>query len=345
MLKSVGICNSYMTVGMYKIAVIGLGIAGLLLLAHLNASDVLVIERGAIGGALATEYGHIVANIPATTLLQSLRRIPGVKDLPLPYLESYKPDACPVLSDLVKQIKALVLPILNAATYRSTEVKQVQQIEGGWRITCADGMWEAQKVVLCTGASPVTMDLPIPHIPLSTALSPALSSLVDGSTKVVVFGTSHSGTLVLKALKAQGVKYVTAVHKGVKPFRFARDGDTEGIKQESAVIADAILANTWEPAPTLVSTDDVGGLHRALRTADVVIYSMGFRTHLSFPLLDLRGDPISTGAVASGRIPTLFGFGIGFPSKYTAPNGNQYPDVGVAGFLDAITAALPALTS
>jgi threonine dehydrogenase-like Zn-dependent dehydrogenase len=328
---------------MYKIAIIGLGIAGLLLLAHLNAPDVLVIERGAIGGALATEYGHIVANIPAATLLQSFRRIPGVRDVP--YLESYAPDACPILSDLVKQIKAVATPALNTATYRSTEVKHVQQIAGGWRITCTDGMWEAQKVVLCTGASPVTMDLPIPHIPLPVALSPTLSSLVEGSTKVVVFGTAHSGTLVLKALKDRGVKHVTAVHKGAKPFRFARDGDTEGIKQESAVIADAILAKTWDPAPAFVSTDDVGGLHRALRTADAVIYSIGFRTHLSFPLLNLEGQTIPTGMVASGSIPTLFGFGIGFPSKYTAPNGNQYPDVGVAGFLDAITAALPALLS
>jgi len=328
---------------MYKIAIIGLGIAGLLLLAHLNAPDVLVLERGAIGGALATEYGHIVANIPAASLLQSLRRIPSFKDVTLPYLESYAPDACPVLSDLVKQIKAVATPALNTATYRSTEVKHVQQIAGGWRITCTDGMWEAQKVVLCTGASPVTMDLPIPHIPLPVALSPTLSSFVEGSTKVVVFGTAHSGTLVLKALKDRGVKQVTAVHKGATPFHFARDGYTEGIKQESAAIADAILAKTWDPAPIFVSTDDVGGLHRALRTADALIYSMGFRTNLSFPLLTLEGHTIPVSTVASGSIPSLFGFGIGFPSKYTAPNGNQYPDVGVAGFLDAITAALPAL--
>jgi hypothetical protein len=44
-------------------------------------------------------------------------------------------------------------------------------------------------------------------------------------------------------------------------------------------------------------------------------------------------------------VAAMFGFGIGFPSKYTAPNGRQYPDVGVAGFLDAITAALPSLTN
>jgi len=332
-------------VGMYTTAIVGLGIAGLLVLAHLNPKDTLVLERGFIGGALATEYAHIVANIPAKLLIQALRRIPGCLDKPLPYLESYPSDDCPVLSDLVKQIKAVVKPALDVATHRSTEVQQIRQIEGGWRLQTEVGVFEAKKVVICTGAKPVTMDLPIPHIPLSIALSPTLSHLVDKDTKVVVFGTSHSGTLVLKALKNIGVTNVTAVHKGSVPFRFARDGDTEGIKQESAAIADAILAKSWNPTPTFVSTEDVGGLHRALHTADAVIYSMGFGTYMSFPVLDLCGVLIPVNAVTSRTVPGLFGFGIGFPSMYTAPNGNQYPDVGVSGFLDAITAAIPSLTA
>jgi hypothetical protein len=327
---------------MYKNAIIGLGIAGLLVLAHLKASETLVIERGVIGGALATEYAHIVANIPAKTLIQSLRRIPGCSDTPLPYLETYPAEDCPVLSDLVKQIKVLVAPALAAAIYRSTNVKRIEQIAGGWRITGESGVWEAEKVILCTGAIPTTFDLPIPHIPLPIALSSTLSSLVDVNTKVVVFGTAHSGTLVLKALKNREVKHVTAIYRGASPFQFARDGHTEGIKQESATIADAILAKSWDPMPTFVSSDNVGDVQRALRTADTVIYSMGFRTHVSFPILDLSGGPISVEALTAS--PTLFGFGIGFPSKYTAPNGRQYPDVGVSGFLDAITAALPALS-
>lgn len=332
-------------VGMYTTAIIGLGIAGLLTLVHVNPKETLVLERGFIGGALATDYAHIVANIPAKILIQSLRRIPGCLDKPMPYLESYGPDDCPILSDLVKQIKALVKSALDAVTHRCTDVQQLQQIEGGWRIQTDTGAFEAKKVILCTGAKPVTMDLPIPHIPLSVALSPTLKHIVDKDTKVVVFGLSHSGTLVLKALKSIGVKQVTAVYKGSTPFRFARDGDTEGIKQESAVIADAILAKTWDPMPTFVKVEDVGGLHRALQTADAVIYSMGFHSHASFPILDQHGAPISLEAVKARTFPGLFGFGIGFPSMYTAPNGNQYPDVGVAGFLDAITASLPVLSA
>jgi pyruvate/2-oxoglutarate dehydrogenase complex dihydrolipoamide dehydrogenase (E3) component len=330
---------------MYKTAIVGLGIAGLLVLAHMNPKDTLVLERGYVGGALATDYAHIVANIPAKILIQALRRIPGCLDKPLPYLDSYSPDDCPVLSDLVKQIKALVKPALDAATHHCTDVQQIQQIEGGWRIQTESGVFETQKVVLCTGAKPITMDLPIAHIPLPTALSLTLKHMVDKDSKVVVFGLSHSGTLVLKALQSLGVNQVTAVYKGPTPFRFARDGDTEGIKQESAAIADAILAKTWNPMPALVQVEDVGGLHRALQTADAVIYSMGFRSYLPFPILDLGGSPVSVETVKARTIPGLFGFGIGFPSMYTAPNGNQYPDVGVAGFLDAITAALPLLTS
>ena len=332
-------------IGMYTTAIIGLGIAGLLVLAHVNPKETLVLERGLVGGALATDYAHIIANIPAKILIQALRRIPGCLDKPLPYLESYSPDDCPVLSDLVKQIKALVKPALDAATHRCADVQRVQQIEGGWRIQTETGAFEARNLVLCTGAKPVTMDLPIPHIPLSVALSPTLKHLVDKDTKVVVFGLSHSGTLVLKALQSLGVKQVTAVYKGPTPFRFARDGDTEGIKQESAAIADAILARTWDLMPTLVQVEDVGGLHRALHAADAVIYSVGFRSHISFPILDLHGVSISAEAVKARTIPGLFGFGIGFPSMYTAPNGSQYPDVGVAGFIDAITASLPGLSA
>ena len=157
--------------------------------------------------------------------------------------------------------------------------------------------------------------------------------------QVVVFGTAHSGTLVLKALRNVGVQRIVAVYRGASPFRFARDGDTEGIKQESAAIADEILAGGWADVLTLVPTSDVGGVQRALLGADAVVYSIGFRPSLSFPVLDEGGGRIEPAAIGACRVPGLFGFGIGFPSFYTAPNGTQYPDVGFAGFIDAIIAS------
>ena len=142
-----------------------------------------------------------------------------------------------------------------------------------------------------------------------------------------------------KALRNVGVQRIVAVYRGASPFRFARDGDTEGIKQESAAIADEILAGGWADVLTLVPTSDVGGVQRALLGADAVVYSIGFRPSLSFPVLDEGGGRIEPAAIGACRVPGLFGFGIGFPSFYTAPNGKQYPDVGFAGFIDAIIAS------
>lgn len=329
---------------MYEYAVVGLGVAGLLVLAHLPATtNVLVLERGMVGGALATDYAHVMANIPSKALAATLRRLPGCASAALPFLDGIGGDECPILSDLVKQLKALIAPRLKQVTYRSTSVTRVEREKEGWRVTGETGSWLAKRAILCTGAAPVTMDLPIPHVPLPIALSPlALSRTLDKGARVVVFGTAHSGTLVLKALRDANIQGVTAVHRGPVPFRFARDGDTEGIKQESAVIADEILAGSW-PGLTLVSTEDVGSLQRALLNADAVIYNIGFRTYLNFPVLDGSGLAVSSETIVARKFPDLFGFGIGFPSLYTAPNGKQYPDVGFAGFIDAIVGSLPLL--
>ena len=325
---------------MYDYAIVGLGAAGLLTLAHLPAhATVLVLERGYIGGALATDYAHVTANIPTKTLAATLRRLPGCATALLPLLGE-EGDACPFLHDLIKQLKALVAPRIKACAYRSTTVTRVQQVPEGWRIESEAGAWRATRLILCTGGTPLTMDLPLPHVPLSVALdATALARVVEKNEQVVVFGTAHSGTLVLKALRNVGVQRIVAVYRGASPFRFARDGDTEGIKQESAAIADEILAGGWADVLTLVPTSDVGGVQRALLGADAVVYSIGFRPSLSFPVLDEGGGRIEPAAIGACRVPGLFGFGIGFPSFYTAPNGKQYPDVGFAGFIDAIIAS------
>jgi hypothetical protein len=184
-------------------------------------------------------------------------------------------------------------------------------------------VYEAQKLVLATGAAPKILDLPKPIIPLAAALTPALlQNYVTPADRVAVFGTAHSGTLALKNLRAAGVTRLTALHKGDTPFYFARDGHTEGVKQESATIADSILAEKWV---TLVSLDDFAAAHRAAAEATAVVYAIGFERPV-----------VPTGT-------NIYGFGIGFPAPYTAPNGRTYPDVGFGGFVAAIKAALPSL--
>ena len=164
---------------------------------------------------------------------------------------------------------------------------------------------------------------------------------------IVVMGTSHSGTLVLKNLKELGCAHVTALYRRERPFSFARDGDTEGLKQESAAIADEILAKAWgDKTPLLLSSSDLTTQFRVFQRAQYVIYAIGFGSPpLTF--LNPYGHQVRFSDVFAPATSTFtgaqraWGFGIGFPRLYTAPNGEDYLDVAFKPFLEAIQEALP----
>jgi threonine dehydrogenase-like Zn-dependent dehydrogenase len=201
---------------------------------------------------------------------------------------------------------------------------------------------------MCTGATTIQLDIPKSNIPLDVALcGDKLRSFVRPTDRVVVFGTAHSGTLIMRNLKNVGCTNVTAVYKNEKPVSWARDGDTEGIKQESASIADEIVAGAWGPyTPSLVRLDTATcGFLRSLMEADHVIYGIGFQTRAPV-LVDAAGAKIdpATYSAENGKLRDgLWGFGIGFPSKYTTPGGRQASDVGFGPFAAHILKSLPAI--
>lgn len=314
---------------MYKIAIVGLGPAGILALAHLPSEiqrQTIVFEPGALGGTIASDYASVVSNIPKSVIVSALKEVPGWSGNAFPHLDKYTDEQCPILNDVIRQLRELVQPDLGRVSFHSARITEFTQpcASAPWRLkTSCGAAYEAQKLVLCTGAAPKILDLPKPVIPLVAVLTPALlQNYVAPKDRIVVFGTAHSGTLALKNLRAAGVSRLTALHKGDAAFCFARDGHTEGVKQESAAIADSIIADKWA---TLISLNDFAAAHRAVAEATAVVYAIGFE----LPVLPTGSN--------------VYGFGIGFPSLYTAPNGCQYPDVGFAGFITAIRASLPSL--
>jgi pyruvate/2-oxoglutarate dehydrogenase complex dihydrolipoamide dehydrogenase (E3) component len=324
---------------MYSYAIIGFGPAGILTLAQLpqsQLSETLILENSCVGGDLYSLYGDVIANITTQEIVNAFRKVQRWESKPMPILNTYAPEQCPKLADACKQMIELVSDDMRKADYRNKQAESFQHTDRNtWIIKTVDNqMFETKKLILCVGVKPKTLDLPIISIPLSIALSKKqLESHVTKANKVVVFGTSHSGALILKNLKDLGVSRVTAIYNSAKPFYFARDGDTEGIKQEAATIADEIIAKAWgESTPQLINYCDFSTVYRAVYAADRVIYAIGF------------GQPKLTYTNAQGQVCPLvpnkdlrvWGFGLAFPSKYTAPNGNQYNDIGFSGFIDAI---------
>jgi hypothetical protein len=332
---------------MGSIGLVGLGPAGCIFLACLPTEQlktVHIFDSGCIGGDLFRLYGNVVANITREQTERALRMVPVWSSQEFPEFAAYSLTDCPSLADVCKALRRLISPLLSVAHYHSTHVNCIRELENGWSIQVEGCAYQVAKLVLCTGAVPKQMDLPKPSLPLEVALSPdTLLQYVKPEEKVVVFGTSHSGTLILRNLKLCGCNRIVAVYKGTEPFRWCRDGDTEGLKQESAAIADQICRKAWGPqTPTLISADSMGSVLRHVMEADLIIYAIGFTARCPL-LLDKEGVPIGssynpeTGMLRKG----LWGFGIGFPGMYDTPKGAKAPDVGFGGFAAQILRCLP----
>lgn len=339
---------------MIPIAVVGLGPAGCLFVANLppeRRRDVSIFSpKACVGGDLAEKYGEVHANLTRSQMERAFRAVPEWRDASLAILDAFPADVCPPLGEICRQLGVLMEPLLEQVSQRvCTSIQTIRQrLPFGWELTDGEGsMWVAQKVVVCTGADPRVMEIPKTVIPLDVALSPtrlkaffSAGAGVGGvaATKVVVFGTSHSGTLVLKNLRDAGCSQVVGIYKGARPFVLFRYGHTEGLKQEAADIADAIEAKSWgDQTPRLLPFADFEKVAVALLEADYVVYAMGFSGRAPV-FVDARGqtwkpqhDP-DTGLIA----PNCWGFGIGFPGRYRTNTGAWAPDVGFGGFVEAI---------
>lgn len=335
---------------MPELALVGLGPAGCIFLASLPPEkitpEIFVYESACIGGDLARCYGDVVANLTCAEMCAAMKKVPTWRDQKFSLLEKYRDDECPPLSEICKQVRILIAPLLKQVTLRTCSVQKIQQTVEGWSVF-VDGETEPDefyRVVLCTGATPKQLNFPKSAIPLDVALSPdRLKKFVNPTDAVIVFGTSHSGTLILRNLKDCGCQKLTAIYSGSTPFVWARDGDPDGIKQESAVIADQIVAGEWGVAtPTFVGLTECDKLFNRTSEADHVIYAIGFQCRAP-TLIGRDGQKFSpsnydpeTGCLKPG----LWGFGIGFPSIYVKPSGAKSVDVGFGPFADHILACL-----
>ena len=201
---------------MYRIAIIGFGVSGIFTLAHIpteRLSEVIVFESSCMAGDLCALYAGVTANITKSDILTFFRRIPRWSKNTFPLLDIYEDSECPKLGDVCKQMLACIRNDLRMIQLRIATVSSIQKIEDGWNIHTNIGSFQSARVILCIGGQGKMLDLPCPSIPLHIGLSkPALSHLVSPSDTVVVFGTSHSGTLVMKNLKENKVHSITGIY-------------------------------------------------------------------------------------------------------------------------------------
>lgn len=327
--------------------VIGAGITGLLFLlllqeAGADLSKVTIIDPFYDGGDLARKWTSVMSNTPWSKTVQALNTCcPS-----LSVTTSTDPTASTPLIEIAHLIRTLSEPVLKKVTQLQGSVTSANYTQGQWTVTASLGgtqkTLQVQQLILAQGGEGKTMDLAIPSIPLEIALDSArLSSYIKPNATVVIFGTMHSGTLVIKNLASLGAS-VTAYYNSPEPFYWDRDGMYDGIKGEAATIADDIVNGTIPV--TLISVKDTAALIRSSRVADWVVYAMGIAPRMVKLQVDGVDTPSTQYNETTGKLRELpaWGFGVAYPNR--APDGIHW-DVGVAPFLDHMKKQIPDIIS
>ena len=318
---------------MFQLAIVGLGPAGIFTLASLPEDilpETLILERSCIGGDLSSQYGSVIANITKTHFITIFKMFPKWANQTFPELDAYEINDAPKLADICKILRRLAKPDIQKAHLHTTALSNLVQTTDGWNLLTPKETYHAKQVILCLGATPKTMDLPLPSIPLPIALAQdQLTHVVAPTDIIVVFGTSHSGTLILNNLKQLGCRNVYAVYRGKTPVQ-------EGLKLAASAIAQEIQNKQWgDLTPTFINYDDFSKIYRILSKANAVIYAIGFEPR-SFTYTNKDGTCVPL----TNDTPGVYGFGIGRPRPSVGNDG-----IGFEEFIKAIQAELPGILS
>lgn len=312
-----------------KVCIIGAGVTGLSLLLLLtrkgvNPSDITIIDPQFRGGDLGEKWANIQSN---TLWSKTVDALNGLLGLTLESSQEIGPLS--KIADLFVSLTSSI-PVNRIQGF----VKSVAQENDEWKITYYTHFEQSMcsKVLFaCQGSNQRILNLPIPSIPIECALDKRIADYILPGDRVIVYGTNHSGTLIIKNLHDLSAS-VTAVYRSENPFVWARDGAYDGIKEEAADIADKIVAGTIPV--TLIRVSDDAAVKNATYNSKWVIYAIGFERR-SIPGLPeaYDGNTATIGASA-------WGFGIAYPNA--APDGVKW-DVSVAAFLNHMNAQMPVI--
>jgi pyruvate/2-oxoglutarate dehydrogenase complex dihydrolipoamide dehydrogenase (E3) component len=327
----------------FTYCVIGFGIAGQLVVLELlsrgiSQSSIVICDSTFLGGDLLQNYSCVLSNTPWWKTRKALEAYPKWSDDILKEADKvFETSKCMPVGEIAALCRAVAMKASESVEKCRTTVKSFIWTDPFWTITHTTGTIKATNILLAQGGVPKELDLSIPSIPLNLALDKAfLERALRKSEKVVVFGTAHSGTLILQNLNELDIQTVS-VYRGDTPFRFERDKVYDGVKENSETIADAIL-NGEHKNLTLVRWSQPLELHKALLKASYVIYAIGFESR-KFEGIDSSYDP-ATSKLSAG--PNLYGYGLAYPGV-SVVDGKTYMDVSVLSFQAQIQRCLPAL--
>ncbi len=320
----------------FKIALIGFGAANMLALAYIASSkpdllpQTVIIDPTLNGGALQNQWPFVRSNTTWQQFVNAISKFSATAQYASIISGEYPAEEPTHLHVLARHLRKAVEPFMRQATLYKDSVIKVQEDNAIFNITMKNAnVIQAEKVIFSPGSIPKVFNYPIPIIPLAAALDHRqVGSYVGPGDRVVLFGTAHSGCLVLKNLVDAGAD-VSVVYATEKPFLFARDGVYDGVKQDAADIADSVLDGRL--SARLIHYSKQEEVVSALLRATFACYTIGFELDSKVKELVGEYDP-KTARIGSSE---MYGFGIAFPS-YTEIDGKKNWDVSIPSFTEHI---------
>ena len=343
----------------YKYALIGCGVAGSILLLKLletvSPDDICVIDPNFDGGDLGRRWGEVTANSSWGNFVEFVGRIQTAASYIARVKDRHPPDTITHVHELSTGIRQALTPHLKNIDASTCFAKSANYdtATATWTIRLnssgCSGIRRAKTILYSPGCNPKQVNLSKHQISLEIALDPSrLSKQVESGQHILLFGLSHSGTLVLKNLIQLGVQ-VSAIYRTETPFVFQRDGHYTGIKQSTAQFADDFLTHRDDyPDITLIPSKDAEATIRAYSRCDAIISAIGFSkntTSMNFTIDG--GDPVNVSSYdpITGKIDVnvpntvAFGFGMAYPSL--TPTGDE--EAGIESFVKHLNTVIPAI--
>lgn len=344
----------------YDWAVIGAGPAGIAAVGRLIdsgvvASDIIWLDPHFKVGDLGQYWRHVSSNTTVGRFLDFLRASPAFaydKASPKFRLNHLPLDQTCVLNDVVEPLQWVTDALRMQICCVNATVTKLSLTNRRWHLNTAQGVFQASKVLVATGAEPIALNhlvhdavkhSPPTMIPLETAIDgQKLAQVINKNDSYAVFGSSHSAIIVVRLLVELGVKKVMNFYRS--PCRYAIDQgswilfDNTGLKGDTATWArdniDGVL-----PANLVRYVSNDTNIARYLPECQHVIDAVGFAPRRD---LEIEGCSHWTYDRHHGIIaPGLFGLGIGFPELASDPMGFVESQVGLWKFMVYLNNVLP----
>ena len=313
---------------MYDILIIGGGVTGLLVLSSLQkeVSKIAIIDPYFDGGDLIQKYGGVQSNTPLSKTVNALKLLDP----------SYDYSELPLDKTAPLYVHAkLIQDFIKPKEYIQDYIESLSFDDKIWTLKSKDSTYLTRVVILCQGSDAKILNCGIPTIRLEDALNKdSLKKLVRANDNILLFGTSHSGTLILENLEDLKVN-TTAIYKNKEPFLFAKDGVYDGIKEDAEFIATRILNNEFKYVK-LLNLTNVDKLIKVSKKATKAIYAIGFKSRgikISYNGEDIDSTQYNNKTGSIHGCEGLWGFGIAYPSS--APD-DIHVDVGIISFIEHI---------